>query len=335
MFFRKPTPPTPVPKPNKLMHALTYKEVLAHAQLEHQARHLAIKGEPAAAQAGLTAPEADTVDLIEGRIAGRAGELDAQVAALTEEIQLLAASPDHDAPILQQRTIDSLTGLFAARTPTIHQTLAEERTRRALLTAWRDERQIVRPAKYPKSRLVHFRWLLAVLGVETLLEASMLMPATPDGLLGAAALGLAIATLTTFIGLAIGFGALRYIAAPGATKKSIGVLALPVLTSLLVFIALYVAHYRHLAGVNDDAPSDAVVIEHLFDQPFDLSGHGVILFVLSLACAGFAAWKGYTASDPIPGYEALDRAFVDARDDLNYLRSDIRGVTCPCRTPPV
>ena len=51
----------------------------------------------------------------------------------------------------------------------------------------------------------------------------------------------------------------------------------------------------------------------------------MILFALSLACAGFAAWKGYTASDPIPGYEALDRAFVDARDDLNYLRSDIRG----------
>ena len=122
MFFRKPTPPAPLPKSNGLMHALTYKEVLAHAQLEHHARHLAIKGEPATAHTGLTAPEADTVDLIEGRIAGRAGELDAQVAALTEEIQLLAASPDHDAPILQQRTIDSLTGLFAARTPTIHHT---------------------------------------------------------------------------------------------------------------------------------------------------------------------------------------------------------------------
>ena len=61
MFFRKPTPPAPLPKPNGLMHALTYKEVLAHAQLEHQARHLAIKGEPAAAHAGLTTPEADTV----------------------------------------------------------------------------------------------------------------------------------------------------------------------------------------------------------------------------------------------------------------------------------
>jgi hypothetical protein len=335
MFFWKTAPPSPPPKPHDLMQALTYKDILAHTQLEHHARHLAVKGEPATNHAGVSAPEADTIDLIEHRIAGRAGELDAQTAALVEEVQLLAAAPDLDPPILQQRTIDSITGLFAARTPAIHQGVAEERTRRALLTAWRDEHHIVRPAQYPKSRVVHYRWLLGVVGFETLLQASMLMPATPDGLLGAAALGLAIATLTTSLGLAIGYGALRYIAAPGVTKKSLGVLALPVLTSLLVFISLYVAHYRHLAGVNDEAPSDAVVFEHLIDQPFDLSGQGVILFLLSLGCAAFAAWKGYNASDPIPGYEAVDRAYVDARDDLNYLRNDIRGAVGAIRDTAV
>ncbi len=335
MFSKKASPPPLVPKPHDLMQALSYKEVLDHARLEHQARHLAVKGEPAASHAGLSAPEADTVDLVERRIAGRAGGLDAQTAALTEEVQLLAAAPDLDPPILQQRTIDSITGLFAARTPAIHQAITDERTRRALLAAWRDEHHIVRPAQYPKSRLVHFRWLLAVVGIETLLEASMLMPATPDGLLGAAGLGLSIATLTTALGLAIGYGALRYIAAPGVTKKSVGVLSLPVLTSLLVFIALYVAHYRHLAGVNDDAPSDEVVMTHLFEQPIDLSSQGVILLFITLGGAAFAAWKGYLASDPIPGYEAVDRAFVDARDNVNYLRDDIRGAVGAIRDTAV
>lgn len=325
MFFNRNTPPSPPPKPQDLMQALTYKDVLAHAQLEHHARHLAIKGEPALTHAGVTAPEADTIDLIERRIAGRAGELDAQTAALVEEVQQHAAAPDLDPPILQQRTIDSITGLFATRTPAIHQAVGDERTRRALLTAWCGEHNVVRPAQYPRSRLAHFRWLPGTVGVEAILEAGMLMPATPDGLLGAAALGIAVASLTTGLGLAIGYGALRYIAAPGATKKSIGALALPVLTSALLFVALYVAHYRHVAGANDDTPSDAAVMEHLFEQPLDLSGQGMILLLISLACAGFAAWKGYTASDPIPGYEAVDRAFVDARDDLNYLKADIRG----------
>ncbi len=322
-FWKKKS--TPPPKSDDVMVALTFKEVLAHARLEHHARHLAIKGEPPQHHIGLTLPENDTVDLIERRMAIRAGELDAQVTALGQELQMMGPNPDHDAPIVQQRAIDAMAGVYTARAPQIKQARAAEKTASAQLSAWRDEHHVARPAQYPRSRLVHFRWLLAILGIETIAQASMLLPATPDGLIGAVGLGLAVSALTTGLGLAIGFGALRYIAAPGTTKKSLGFVALPVLGSLLLFIAIYVAHYRHLAGAASDAPNDAQVMEHLLSQPLDLSSQGVLLLLISLACAAFAAWKGYTASDPIPGYEAVDRAYVDARDDVDYLRDDIRG----------
>ncbi len=335
MLFRKPAPPIPVPKPDGIMSALTFADVMAHASLEPHARHLAVKSEPALLHTGVTAPEAETIDLAERRIAARANELGAQAEAITEDIRLLGAPPDVDPPILQQRIIDAVAGAYAARTPAIHQSLATERSSRARLTAWRDERHITRPARYPRSRIVHFRWLLAIIGVEALLDGSMLLAATPDGLLGAATLGLAIAALTTGLGLAIGYGALRYIAAPGILKRTIGCIALPILSIMLGFVALYVAHYRHLAGASDDAPGDAAVAAHLLGNPLELSGQGLILLVLSLVCAGYAALKGYTASDPIPGYEAVDRAFVDARDDLDYLRADIRGAIGAIRTANV
>lgn len=324
MLFRKSQAP-PQTQREDVMVALTFKEVLAHARLEHHARHLAIKGEPPQNHVGMTVPESDTVDLIERRMAIRASELDAQVAALAQELNMMGPNPDHEPPVVQQRAIDAMAGIYTARAPQIQQRRAAERTASAQLSAWRDEHHVARPAQYPRSRLVHFRWLLAVLGIESIAQASMLLPATPDGLLGAIGLGLAVSALTTGLGLGIGFGALRYIAAPDATKKSLGVVALPVLGCLLLFIALYVAHYRHLAGAASDAPNDAQVMEHLLSLPLDLSSQGVLLVLISLACAAFAAWKGYTASDPIPGYEAVDRAFVDARDDVDYLRDDIRG----------
>ena len=115
MLFRKPAPPITVPNPDGLTTALTFPEVMAHASLETQARHLAVKSEPALLHAGVTTPEAETIDLAECRSAARAGELAAQVEAITEDIRLLGAAPDVDPPILQQRIIDAVAGAYAAR----------------------------------------------------------------------------------------------------------------------------------------------------------------------------------------------------------------------------
>ena len=118
MFPTTPTPP-PVTHDDP-MRALIFKEVLAHGRLEHHARQLAIKSEPGATHVGLTAPEAEVIDLIERRITTRAAELDAQIAALAAELQLLGPQSDHQPAALQQRTIDAVTQHFAARAPVIH-----------------------------------------------------------------------------------------------------------------------------------------------------------------------------------------------------------------------
>lgn len=305
--------------------AMTFREMVEATKLEHHARQLAIKGEPPQQHAGLTVHESDAIDLLEGRNRARSAELEVRKLALQQLLQTLTANPDLDPTILHHRTVNALTQIASARAPVIRETLATERTRAAELTAWRDEHKVARPAEYPKSKLVHFRWLGATAGVETVAQSTLLMPATTDGLVGVLGLALGSTAITTGLGLVIGFAGLRYLAASSPAKRLAAWLSLPALGSALLLVSLYVAHYRHVAGASNDTPNDAQVIDHLLTQPFDLTGPGWLLLILSLACAAFAAWKGYTASDPIPGYEKIDRAHVAARDDHDYLRTDIQG----------
>lgn len=315
--------------------AMTFREIVETTKLEHSARHLAIKGEPPQQHAGLTVHESDAIDLLDGRNRARHAELEVRTLALQQLLQTLPVSPDSDPSILHHRTVNALTEIANARAPTIRETLAAERTRTAELKAWRDEQEVARPAEYPSSKLVHFRWLGAATGVETVAQSTLLMPATSDGLLGVLGLALGSTAITTGLGIVIGFVGLRYLAASSPGKRLAAWLSLPALGSALLLVSLYVAHYRHVAGAYNDTPNDAQVIEHLLGQPLDLTGPGWLLLILSLACAAFAAWKGYTASDPIPGYEKVDRAYVAARDDHNYLRADLQGAIAAVKTKTI
>lgn len=334
MLVRKSKPKV-LPGTNDLATALTFKQIVAQGALEKHARHLAIKGKPALHHPGLTVPESDVVELVECRAAARNAEIDALAAALDQQLLTVAPNPDHAPSALKHRTVDGLTGIVTARAPVIRATLEAEKTRQAELTAWRDEHHIARPAEYPRSKLVHFRWVGVAVTFEAVAQSSLLMPATPDGLVGAIGLALAVSALTTGLGLLIGFAALRYLAASSAAKRVGGWVALPLFTGLLLLVSFYLAHYRRLAGAAGDTFNDALVIEHVLTRPFDLSGPDWLLLLLTLACAAFAGWKGYTASDPIPGYEKVDRAYVDAREDRDYIRADLQGAIAGIKTSTV
>jgi len=335
MLFRKSKPTTSPAEVNDLSTALSFSQLVARADLEHHARHLAIKSEPRRDHPGLTIPERDTLDLVEQRIAARNAEIDALSTVLSQQLLTIAPNPDHDPATQQHRTVDGLTRIVTDRAPVIRATLAAEKVRRAELTAWRDAHHIARPAEYPKAKLVHFRWVGVIAILEALAQSSLLMPATPDGLVGAVALALIITTLTTGIGIMIGLVGFRYLAASKPTQRLGGWMALASLSTVLACVILYLAHYRHLAGSAGDALVEAEVMARLIASPLDLSGPAWFLLLLTLACASFAAWKGYTASDPIPGYEKIDRAYADARDDLDYVRADLQGAIAGLKTHAV
>ncbi len=144
MFFRNlmsSTAPVQIDDP---MTALTFREIVKAAKLEHQARHLAIKGEPPLQHPGLTVAESDALDLIERRNVARHAVLDTQTLALAQQLQLLAAGSECDPAILHHRTVDALTSAVSARISAIRETLATERTRTAELSAWRNENEVAR-----------------------------------------------------------------------------------------------------------------------------------------------------------------------------------------------
>lgn len=335
MLFRILMSQKPTADPDDLTRALTFREFLGATKLEDHARHLAIKAEPPVDHLGLTVHESETLDLYDGRNKARHAGLEAQVLALQQQVQLVSTNTDSDPGILHHRTADALISIVKDRAPTIRETLAMLRTRTAELAAWRDEHHVSRPAEYPTSRLNHFRWLAVLGGGEAVAQSTLLMPATPDGMVGAIGLALGVTGLTTLFGVLLGFVGIRYLSATSLAKRCAAGLSLPVLAGVPILVSLYVAHYRHVAGMAVDTPNDAQVIEHLQTQTFDLTGPGWLLLALALACTGFAAWKGYTASDPIPGYEKVDRAYVAARDDRDYVRKDIQGAITAVNTATI
>lgn len=335
MLFRILMLQKPIADPDDLTRAMTFREVLDETKLEHHARHFAIKAEPPVDHHGLTVPENDALDFHGGRNEARQTDLGTQVLALKKQVQLVTTNTDSDPAILHHRTADAVISIFKDRAPAIRETMAMLRTRTAQLAAWRHEHDVSRPAEYPTSRLNHFRWLAVVGAGEAVAQSTLLMPATPDGMVGAIGLAAAVTGLTTLFGVLLGFVGLRYLSATSLAQRCAAWLSLPVLAGVPVIVSFYVAHYRHVAGMAVDTPNDAQVIEHLLTQTFDLTGPGWLLLALALACPAFAAWKGYTASDPIPGYEKVDRAYVAASDDREYVRKDMQSAITAVNTATI
>lgn len=320
------TAPAPQADTGDPLQPVTPDDLMRRANAESEARYHAIRGEPSATALTPLRAETAITEIIDHRSAARADTLSSDTAALNEGVTIAeAAPPDTDPRIIQRQAIDAIASMIAERLATIRRIFNSERTARAVLNAWRDTNRVARPAQYPESRLVHFRWLIAFILLEAALTSGMYLPATPDGIAGAMLLGTGVALITTALGVAFGLGPLRYINARATWQRTLAFLATPVFLGLIIGVCAAAAHYRQLAGLRNDAPADSEILAHLLAAPFDVGLSGMVLGLIALACAAFATWKGYTASDPIPGYEAVDRAARNASADLDYLHSDIRA----------
>lgn len=325
MPFRKSKPPRDTGRVDDPWTTLTLERLDAELKIKRRARKLAIKGQPGHRDTGLSAVETEVLDAVRSRVDARNADIQASVAAISEQLISLDPNPEHAPGALHQKAIDTLTGTLTARAPTIRKTLETEKRASAELNDFRAEHDIDRQATYAWSKLNHYRWVgVAAIG-EAVAQSSMLLSATPDGLVGAIGLALCISAVTTGLGLVIGFAALRFLFAPSPATRVIGWAALTALSPLLLSVALYLAHFRDVARATGGSFDDAQVMQHLLAQPFDVSGPGWLLMLLTLACAAFAATKSFTAGDPIPGYEKVDRAHVDALERRDYLRADIQG----------
>ena len=307
--------------------ALTSRQLIDHAGIEHEARALATQCLPAAHQAALATAETIVVELIEQRLSARAAYLDQEAQGIHEQItDLPDPRADRNLKHLAAHVLNETMKVFSANAPVIRQTIAAERNAKSEYNAWRDANALThRQPVYPVSRVQHFALIVLLGMIEAAANAFMFLNATPDGLVGALACALFIAACNIGLAVFAGILPLRYLNLP---TRSVHYWAWPTLvlaTLLIVFTNIFAAHYRELASTATDTTDQIRVLSHIISHPFDLSLQSYALFVLGLLFAALAAFKGYTASDRYPGFEAQHRRWTDSLDDLNYLKTSIHG----------
>ena len=305
---------------------ISARDVTEHADIEATARSLAVQRLPPAVQTALSKAEAAVVELIEVRSAARATQRADRAAGIRERLVELP-DPRADRNLLQlpEHVTNCIMGVFHEHTPVIRQTVSAERNGMAEFGAWRDKHNLLeRQPVYPPSRLLHFATILLVMMVEAAGNAYLYLDATPAGVFGALATAFLVAALNVTLAVIAGLVPTRYLNLPDKRVRYWAIPLLGVLAATIVFLNFYAAHLRDLASAIDDL-DQTPVLAHMLHHPFDLSLLSYGLFIFGLIFASIAALKGYTASDPYPGYEQQHRRYVDALDDLNYLKSAIHG----------
>ena len=305
---------------------LSARDATEYAEIEKEARTLAVQRQPPAHQTSLSKAEAAAVELIENRIDARAKKnADSAGEILSRLVELPDPRADRNMTQLPEHVANCIMAVFHDLAPAIRQTVAAERDGKAKYNAFRDANGLLeRDPDYPPSRILHFAVILLAMLGESAVNGVLYFNATPNGYLGGLTMALLIAAINIGLAVVAGVFPLRHLNLPNPRVRYWAVPMLVVIAVTVVFINLYAAHYRDLAASADDF-DEARVLARLVSEPFNLSLNSFGLFVLGLLAAGFACFKGCTASDPYPGYEQQHRRYIGAVEDLDYLKSSIHG----------
>lgn len=104
-----------------------------------------------------------------------------------------------------------------------------------------------------------------------------------------------------------------------SSKKLFGVVAIVFWVSFALGYNMAVAHFRDaIERVGDWNDAGVVAIDTLINNPLGLDAmESWILFILGVLISIFAFMKGYSHSDPYPGYSKVAQDVIDARQTYN------------------
>lgn len=191
-----------------------------------------------------------------------------------------------------------------------------------------DVKPINRAAVYPKSHMLHFSVLAALVLFEGLANAYFFSTGSDLGLLGGWLQAITVSftnVITAFF--LIGFIGLRLMANPHKRVHQIlgaGVIALT--TIALLALNLSAAHYRDLMELHaatlamGGAEQTGVILDPVQAAWNNMTGlkslEALLLFILGTTFAAIAAYKGRTFSDAIMGYAGATRKLEKASEGL-------------------
>ncbi|WP_049768125.1 hypothetical protein [Methylocella silvestris] len=175
----------------------------------------------------------------------------------------------------------------------------------------------------PVAKAVKIGVLFVLAAMEIVVNGIFLSKGSEEGLLGGAALALSFALINIFASFFLAFILIRQLNHRALLRKLGGILGLLIYVCFALALNLVLAHYREASGVVTEDIGVAV-IARFKAAPFDLKDVNSFIFF----CGGFffsllAMADGIIFRDPYPGYEAVERACIDAHDAYAKSRSDL------------
>ena len=307
---------------------ITARDLIDAANIEPEARSLAVQRLPAAHQTAPSNAEARAIEIVETRIRARSEILAGQIHDIHERLaEVPDPRDDRNIAHLPQHVTNLIMDVFANFSGIIRATIAKERSTKAEFEAWRDEHKLChREAVYPVSKIFTFAAAIVLLLLETTVNSALYFNASDTGWLGAYATALLIAGVNVGLAVLSGYAPCRYLNHINPRHRWWAIPALAIAVPLIVINNLFAAHYRDLASATTDAPfNEFQVATRMSADPIGLSPTSFALLIFGFLCALIAGRKGYTASDPYPGYEAQHRRYIEALENVAYVEAEVHG----------
>jgi hypothetical protein len=185
------------------------------------------------------------------------------------------------------------------------------------------ERDLNRPARYPRSRRLHLAWVAVLATIEALANSVFFASTSNIGLIGGLVTAVVIAALNTGSGVLVGFTCLRGLHHHRASARWLSGMGVAVFVAFVVTFNLAVGRARDLAAAG--AFSSGALPE-LLRHPFDLSLMSTALVGVGLIASALALYKGRSLDDVVPGYGDLDRRFTKADQHFDQSATELRGI---------
>ena len=180
-----------------------------------------------------------------------------------------------------------------------------------------------REAYYPSSYILHFAWIFVFIFLEALVNSYFFGEASSLGLLGGIFIGFITSFFNVILSAIAGF-ILRYKNHVSYFKKFLGLSGFLVLLGGILFIHLFIAHYREILSVNPNVEIWSV-LKPIIETPFALHDmESLILISLGLLVTLFSIIKGMAFDDEYPAYGKVYRRWKLKEDDFLKSKKQVR-----------
>lgn len=294
--------------------------------------------DPAARKAGrfgrpqfLSDEEREMLAALKRRSRRRREDIEEEVTRIKTALAALPYGDDEWKSDLRQTVTSQVMSTFQNLSGIITRTVVGEREGSAEFQAYVHRHGLEHKAKYVASRVKHFA-ILAALGLaEICCQSVMYINANAAGWFGSLLTAGLVTSVT--MGCAIIFGpVIRYVNLPNLEdqpnrRRNARLWSIPVLVLCVIVVigtALLSAHYREVAASAEDF-QESLVLEHFLAHPLSLGLASWGVFFLQCLSAVVAAWKSFTSTDRVVGYETADRAYREVEDAKIDLAASIKG----------